>query len=471
MEALAGCGRIVAVSPLYETVPVGGPPQGPFLNAVVVLDTDDGPRRLLDACLRIERSRGRERRERWGPRTLDLDLLLHTGGPVDEPGLTVPHPRLAERRFVLAPLLDAWAEAALPDGTPLRQVAAAVAGQQIRRLDEGRWWEGPGPAAVLEAPPPDAGPADAEAAAARLYGLDAGAVPLTGDRDRTYLLSGAGVRIVLKFANPAHDPALLSMQQEALVHLAAADPGLPVPRAVPTVDGALVGSAEVGGAAVAVAAQTFLDGDRLPDGHSTPASRRSLAALLGRLDAALASFEHPRGRRLDLWDLPQLPALAGRVGHAGDLAGVLEEEIARFAERVLPALGAFPAQMIHADANQDNLLTGPGRPDDLTGIVDFGDLVEGTRAAEVGIAAAYQCLGQSDPAAVVADVVLAFAEAGWPLPDGEAALVPDLAAARLAQSLVMSSWRASLHPSNREYLLVHAAPAREALAGLRATRP
>ena len=104
--ALAALPDVVAVSELRETAPVGVVDQPPFLNGAAALETELSPRELLDALLEVERGLGRERRERWGPRTIDLDLLLHGDDVVDEPGLTVPHPRLHERRFALEPLLD-----------------------------------------------------------------------------------------------------------------------------------------------------------------------------------------------------------------------------------------------------------------------------------------------------------------------------------------------------------------------------
>jgi 2-amino-4-hydroxy-6-hydroxymethyldihydropteridine diphosphokinase len=107
---------VMAVSRVYETEPVGGPPQSPYLNAVAVLETDHDPRALLDLLLRTEAALGRVRGERWGPRTADLDLLLYDGPPVREPGLEVPHPRARERAFVLVPLVDADPTATFPDG-------------------------------------------------------------------------------------------------------------------------------------------------------------------------------------------------------------------------------------------------------------------------------------------------------------------------------------------------------------------
>jgi 2-amino-4-hydroxy-6-hydroxymethyldihydropteridine diphosphokinase len=140
VRRLAGAGTVAAVSSLYETAPIGGPEQGPFLNAVVVLDTGLSPRALLEFCLSVEREAGRRRRVRWGPRPLDLDLLLYDRLALDEPGLTVPHPRLVVRRFALEPLVEAWPEAALPDGTALRTLLPAVAGQEAAPAAGPGWW-------------------------------------------------------------------------------------------------------------------------------------------------------------------------------------------------------------------------------------------------------------------------------------------------------------------------------------------
>ncbi len=97
---------VEAVSSFRETDPVGVLDQPRFVNAAARVETELTPRELLEALLAVERTLGRERRERWGPRTVDLDLLLYGGESLDEPGLTVPHPRLHERRFVLEPLAE-----------------------------------------------------------------------------------------------------------------------------------------------------------------------------------------------------------------------------------------------------------------------------------------------------------------------------------------------------------------------------
>ena len=106
-EAIGSLGSWVsAVSPVYETDPVGGPDQGRFLNLVVELETELTPRELLAVCHRLESAAGRVRQERWGPRSLDVDIVWIDGVTLDEPDLQIPHPRMHERRFVLAPLAD-----------------------------------------------------------------------------------------------------------------------------------------------------------------------------------------------------------------------------------------------------------------------------------------------------------------------------------------------------------------------------
>ncbi len=109
--------EVVALSSLRETDPVGYADQPRFVNGAVAVETGLGARELLDRLLAIERALGRERTgPRFGPRIIDLDLLLFGGDTIDEPGLTVPHPRLAERRFALEPLAELDPELSLPDG-------------------------------------------------------------------------------------------------------------------------------------------------------------------------------------------------------------------------------------------------------------------------------------------------------------------------------------------------------------------
>jgi 2-amino-4-hydroxy-6-hydroxymethyldihydropteridine diphosphokinase len=128
VELLGGADgvEVVAVSELRETDPVGVVDQPPFLNGAVSVQTTRSPRALLDRLLEIERSLGRVRGERWGPRVVDLDLLVYGIEVVDEPGLRVPHPRLHERRFALEPLKDLNPELEIPGRGTVSALLAAL---------------------------------------------------------------------------------------------------------------------------------------------------------------------------------------------------------------------------------------------------------------------------------------------------------------------------------------------------------
>jgi 2-amino-4-hydroxy-6-hydroxymethyldihydropteridine diphosphokinase len=125
--AVDGLVDAVAVSPVYETDPVGGPDQGAYLNLVAELDTPLRARELLGLCRTLEGAAGRVREVRWGPRTLDVDVLWVDGEVVADHDLEVPHPRMWERRFVLAPLRDL-----APD--LVTEAAVAGAAGEVRRL-------------------------------------------------------------------------------------------------------------------------------------------------------------------------------------------------------------------------------------------------------------------------------------------------------------------------------------------------
>jgi 2-amino-4-hydroxy-6-hydroxymethyldihydropteridine diphosphokinase len=126
--------HLLRLSPVYETDPVG-PPQPPYLNMVAELETELSPKGLLAEMLRVEKALGRERRERWGPRTLDLDLLLYGDLVLEEAGLSVPHPRLHERAFVLVPLLDLLPEGRHPLlGQSFAELLASLDASSVRPL-------------------------------------------------------------------------------------------------------------------------------------------------------------------------------------------------------------------------------------------------------------------------------------------------------------------------------------------------
>lgn len=118
---------VQTVSSVYQTDPVGGPEQEPYLNIAVRVATRRSPAKLLRLCQEVEAALGRERRVRWGPRTIDVDILLYGPRTVERKDLQIPHPRLAERPFALIPLIEVAPGEALPDGTTLTAALARLA--------------------------------------------------------------------------------------------------------------------------------------------------------------------------------------------------------------------------------------------------------------------------------------------------------------------------------------------------------
>ena len=128
--------RLLACSSLYASSPVGLTEQPDFINAVALIETTLAPQALLNALLDLERAAGRVRLARFGPRTLDIDILLYDDCIIDEPGLSIPHPRMHERAFVLKPLLEIAPEASIPGRGAAREYLAQVMNQHCERLDD-----------------------------------------------------------------------------------------------------------------------------------------------------------------------------------------------------------------------------------------------------------------------------------------------------------------------------------------------
>ncbi len=151
VDEIGGLGDGLTVSGLYETAPVGGPEQGPYLNTVVTLETALSPAEMLERLQAIEGDHDRERVVRWGPRTLDLDIVSMDPGEVHTPMLEIPHPRAPERRFVLEPLCEVWPDAAVGGGLTAAEARELVPAQDVDLLatrwvvdgrKPGRYWVG-----------------------------------------------------------------------------------------------------------------------------------------------------------------------------------------------------------------------------------------------------------------------------------------------------------------------------------------
>ena len=121
---------VVACSCQYRTPPWGPVPQDDYRNICLTLETDLSPRALLGQCLAIERQLGRVRDIRWGPRIIDIDILIYEDEHIEEDNLTVPHPRMGERAFVLVPLAEIWPDAPIGDGRTVAEALETCPGRQ-----------------------------------------------------------------------------------------------------------------------------------------------------------------------------------------------------------------------------------------------------------------------------------------------------------------------------------------------------
>ena len=315
-------------------------------------------------------------------------------------------------------------------------------------------------------------PAFTDGAAARIalahYGVRALRVEaLVSERDRNFrLVADDGRRYVLKFSNRAEQEQVVDFQNRALLHVAATDPDLPVPRVLPAQDGALHNAVEYRGAAHFVRLFGWLEGRVL--GEAAGASlARSLGGLLARLGLALDGFEHPGSNPPLLWDMKRAAGLRQLLPHVTDaeIRAAANEVLDRFDSIVAPAMDQLRSQVIYGDMNLDNVLVEADHPQRICGLIDFGDLVFSPLVMDLAIAAAYQLSADEDPLAGALPMIAGF-HAVRRLQASEQALIGDLVKTRLATSLLIGNYRASLFPDNRDYLLTSFEPARQALLGL-----
>ena len=291
---------------------------------------------------------------------------------------------------------------------------------------------------------------EAQELAARHYGIADQASRLPAEQGDNFRI---GTGYVLRVAHPAQDGGVLHFQVRALQHLALAEPGLPVPRVVPSLTGDPVVQLPDGRQAVLT---TFLDGQLV---NSVPISepaltplRRELGATLARLNLALRSFSDPAASHVLLWDIQQAHRLRDLTSEI-DVGTELLRWLDHFDDVVRPALAPLRTQVLHNDFSRDNVLVDGAR---VTGILDFGDLVHTHLAADVAVAASYQLDdGSADPVGPALDLIAAYHTAD-PLTADELSLLYGLIVTRLAARVIIPLWRAARFPDNAAYVLRNA---------------
>ncbi len=313
---------------------------------------------------------------------------------------------------------------------------------------------------VFDAPPPQFAVDHVATLARTLFGIDGVAAPLASERDQNVRVGAH----VVKVANAAEAPAALDLQSAALRHLAAVAPGLALPRLVEP--GVLCHEGHL------VRAVTWLPGTPYAEAAHTSTLRASLGAFMGRMSAALQGFGHPAAHQPEfLWNLDRAQAVRPWVADITDTDGshdaaLAEAVFARHEREVVPRLPLLRGAVIHADANDWNVLTDGHR---VAGLIDFGDMVWARQVNELAITLAYALLDVNDVVAAATDVISAY-HTEFPLLADEMDVLWDLVATRLAMSLAISSHRSREHPDNA-YLLVSQLPVRRLLRRIVASKP
>lgn len=300
-------------------------------------------------------------------------------------------------------------------------------------------------------------PEEAAALAAARYGLSGAMRRFDTEKDDTFRIATADRGgFVLKVANPDEPVDEIDLQTSLLEHVARADPSLPVPRIVATLDGenGFLHRDEAGQLRH-VRLLTFLDGTPLSDTGSTGPEREKVGEILARLRLATAGFEHPADGRVLPWDVKHLSALSGLLVHVDDprQRDALQRGLERFAG-IEPRLAGCRIQVLHNDFSRSNIVVDHDRPEFVTGIIDFGDAVRTAIAIDVSTALLNQLppVARDDLFLEGRDVLRGYLRHA-DLLDEERALVPHLVMGRVIARALLTIWRARLIPENSRYIL------------------
>jgi hydroxylysine kinase len=314
---------------------------------------------------------------------------------------------------------------------------------------------------TLNTAPPAVPMAAAIGILAREYGMAArGLTPLTSERDTNFKVETDKGLFVLKFANAGERPDVTRLQTAALLHLQAQAPNLPVPRVLPTLSGTM--ETEWNGSMVRVL--SWLEGLPLHMAPHSTMQRQSIARGAAGMGKALSNFHFPGGEQDLQWDIQHALRLRADL-HAVEPDGrpLVVEALERFETHAAPLMPKLRRQFVHGDLNPYNLLVNPQNPDEVTGILDFGDMVKTPLVTDLAIAAGYHAAKGDDVMQSLAEFIAAYHEI-LPLEAREIGILPELIMARFVTTLVITSWRAKAYPENSVYILRNA-PA--AWAGLR----
>ncbi len=322
---------------------------------------------------------------------------------------------------------------------------------------------------LLAQDPPAFDAALAAEVAVQRYGVAGEIKPLAAEKDANFLITLAtGEAALLKITNAAEERAVTDMQTAALMHLAAADPDLPVQRICASLSGKaaeIVTAAD--GQSHVVRLMTFLDGTILCNATPGPGLFRALGDFQARVTLGLRGFFHPAGGHFLQWDIKQAGHLRPLLDDVQDkeLHAQLRRCLDHFDAELAPRFAHLRAQIVHNDFNPHNILVDAPQAEHPIGLIDFGDMVHTPVACDLAVACSYHIGDGPDPLHAICEMVAGFANR-LPLEPEEIALLPSLIRLRHATTLAIGASRARRYPENATYILRNAAASQRGLAAL-----
>ena len=319
----------------------------------------------------------------------------------------------------------------------------------------------------------------------RHYDVHGNLEPLATEKDDTFRIRADTSGYLVKVSPPDEEAMVVALQTAVMRFLEDNTPQLPVQRVQLTVNGDDHEVVDLDdGTTRVLRVFNFVEGPVLSATSPDQEQLVKLGRMLGRVDLALAWFEHPADQRVLVWDIQHFHQLTGLVEHTpnAEHRHLAREMFRLFEEVVVPRLDDLETQVIHGDYSPHNVVIDPQRPDFVTGIIDFGDTVRSAVIFDPAVTMA-NLLGRTpdDPWREACAFVAGYQQAR-PIRDSELPLLPVAALARLTLRALITSWRAERVPARRDYLLAHAkddwtnveramsAPRDDVLAQLRASR-
>jgi 4-aminobutyrate aminotransferase-like enzyme/Ser/Thr protein kinase RdoA (MazF antagonist) len=317
---------------------------------------------------------------------------------------------------------------------------------------------------IVNNPRPAFSSAEAHELLRAQFGIEGKLTSLPSERDQNFRIEAPdGQVLTFKIMNAAEPLSAIDFQTALLRHLENSDPGLAVPRIVPTAGGQDYALIDGAAGRHALRLVTYLPGHPLAEEVKTPQVLHGLGSLLGQLDRALASFGHPGAHHSFDWEIRTAPLSRERLHAVTDpeQRRLVEKALDIYDARVIPALKRLRCGIIHNDANDWNVLVADGQ---VNGLIDFGDAVHSPIVAEVAVACTYAMLGEASPIEAASRIVSGY-HAQYPLQDEEFAVILDLIMARLAISVTISAAR-RMGAAEDPYLFVSEKPAWDLLRKL-----